>query len=359
MSVEAALARGFQRPAMGLLTKPRPVVLLFACFTLFFSAASARAETERERSGGSIPTNLDVIESLVRETVDGALEAAPFSPDDTVHVKGSGVRHRLEWVVENYLLARLAAEVEAVYIDPTRRDAGKRRGAVEGEDPDGGMSKDARFEARRKELEEAKEREAGDGSLTDMIQGEGEESDSLAAERTDLGVESDDESAEEVDEGEASIIDPGTIQAEAPPAEESEEATTDEGAVEEGELQEVRFETPQEGKVLEYRIGELEIRYPRRWRSSLFGSAMVERSVRAVIFFRLIDKTDGRVIWADSGSASVTDVVSQKLLENLELAQEGGGETESGAGGLGRVVEPIVVSGIVVGLVFLFYSSRT
>jgi len=354
--LKAALARGCRRQGMEPAARPVPVVLVFVCLSLFLWAVPAGAENKDERRTGSVPTNLDVVESLVRETVDGALESAPFSPDDTVHVRGAGVRHRLEWVIENYLLARLAAEVEAVYIDPTGREAGKAGGAEEGADREDGVSKGARFEAQRKKLEEeGAKSDEGEGSLTDLIQGKGAGGDSLGAGTGDVDVESD----EDVEAGEALIIDPETIQVEGPPAEEGGEAPKDEGAEEAAEFREMRFGTPQVGKVLEYKIGELEIRYPRRWRGSLFGSAMVERSVRAVIFFRLIDKTDGRVIWADSGRASVTDVVSQKLLEDLEVAQEGGNKTESGAGGLGRVVEPIVVSGIVVGLVFLFYSSRT
>ena len=86
---------------------------------------------------------------------------------------------------------------------------------------------------------------------------------------------------------------------------------------------------------------------------------MIERSARAVVFFRLLDKTDGRVLWADSGRAAITDVVSQKMLADLEVVDEGWVQDESTSGGLGRVVEPIVVSGIVVGLVFLFYTSKT
>jgi hypothetical protein len=356
MTLKASLARGYRPEEMEPAARPGPVVLVFVCLSLFLWAAPAGAEDKDERRTGSVPTNLDLVESLVRETVDGALESAPFSPDDTVHVRGSGVRHRLDWVVENYLLARLAAEVEAVYIDPTGREAGKRGGAEEGADREDGMSKGDRFEAQRKKLEEeGAEGDEGGGSLTDLIKGKSAVGDSVGAGPGDVDVESD----EDAEAGKASIIDPGTIQADGRPAEGDAEASEDEGGEEEAEFREMRFETPQVGKVLEYKIGEIEIRYPRHWRGSLFGSAMVERSVRAVIFFRLIDKTDGRVIWADSGRASVTDVVSRKLLEDLEVPREGGNETESGAGGLGRVVEPIVVSGIVVGLVFLFYSSRT
>ena len=86
---------------------------------------------------------------------------------------------------------------------------------------------------------------------------------------------------------------------------------------------------------------------------------MVERSARAVVFFRLLGGRDGRVLWTDSGRAERTDVVPLKLLAVLEEADGGRPSKGPSAGGLGRVVEPIVVSGIVVGLVFLFYSSRT
>jgi hypothetical protein len=329
-------------------------------------------ETDVPKSTGSVPTNLELLEKLVRDAVDSVLEGAPLSPDDTLHVRILG-RHRLEWVVENYLLARLATDVSAVYVTQAKRDTavgGKQGPRGRGErfeqmEREAAAEREKRFEAvppaspEFDAEEDPRFESPAGGNEADV-----EWNDNLEGAQDTLGVESGGEQTSSLKEQEGrpdSMIKKETIQADAPPSEvETESRGAEERALqEERETQRIVGVAPQAGKVLEFRIGELEVRYPRRWRGSLFGSVMVERSARAVVFFRLLDKTDGRVLWADSGRAAGTDIVGQKLLADLEEAEEGGGQAEAPPGGLGRVVEPIVVSGIVVGLVFLFYSSRT
>lgn len=352
----------------GVVIPSRIAAVLIAWACLSFSPVGVWGETDAPKSTGSVPTNLELLEKLVRDAVDGVLEGAPLNPNDTLHVRILG-RHRLEWVVENYLLARLATDVAAVYVTQAKRDT-----AVGGKL--GPMGRRERFEQMAREAEAARDErfdavppasqgfDEGEDPRFESPAGGDVANDDFGGAQDTLGVEAGDEETSLLEEQEgqpASMIEAETIQVDAPPSKVETESRGDEEEAlrAEREAQQIVGVAPQTGKLLEFRIGELEVRYPRRWRGSLFGSAMVERSARAVVFFRLLDKTDGRVLWADSGRAAGTDVVGQKLLADLEEAEEGGERAESPSGGLGRVVEPIVVSGVVVGLVFLFYSSRT
>jgi len=323
-------------------------VLGAACICAF--AAGAWGEEGSSKDVHSLQTNLELLEKLVRDAVDESLDRAPLSPDDVVHIKTVG-RHRLAWIVEDYLSARLSTDVAAVYV--AVRAAGPSEGGprrVPG--ADGSALDTSGLSAE----DTAPSDDKGARWEQDSAWGES------ASEPSSTSQEEEEEAGQETPRGSDEASKPGeqTSQAEQEaaaavgdtlhPVEETPQAQ-DEEQPGEG--------APQTGVVLEYRVTELEVTYPRRWRSSLFGSEMVERSARAGITFRMLDKLSGRVLWADSGRAAATDVVPQKLLAYLEVVEEGGRPAKPDVGGLGRVVEPIVVSGIVIGLVFLFYSSRT
>ena len=72
----------------------------------------------------------------------------------------------------------------------------------------------------------------------------------------------------------------------------------------------------------------------------------------------LIDPSTREVLWAKSSSAQAVDLVRKG---DLSYAQSGSGGLNPGlprVGGGARLLEPLIVVGVVTGLVVLFYSNR-
>jgi hypothetical protein len=108
---------------------------------------------------------------------------------------------------------------------------------------------------------------------------------------------------------------------------------------------------------LHARLDGVGVTYVRRIRSFPFGVKGYERLVTMRASATLLDPRTGRVAGAKSASASLTDMVRKR-----DLAYVSGGSTgwnpplPQGTGF--RVLEPLIVIGVVAGLVVLFYSNR-
>jgi len=93
-------------------------------------------------------------------------------------------------------------------------------------------------------------------------------------------------------------------------------------------------------------------------RSWLVGPQKVERTVRCELYAELADSS-GTVIGSVRSSASRSDRVPVSDLPELRGSSDQawltGGEPQASTGGL---LEPLVVTGVVASLIYLFYSSR-
>jgi len=354
--------------------------LVALCAVSFFATPGARAG-ERPRQ----PTNMEMLESVARRAVDEALEIAPLGKGEVVLVRYAK-DDPLVWVVGNYVAGRLAAMGASVYIEAAAdTSAAVRAGEGRVQEAPGGSGEDeTAFEPAAAGTsgvgeEEAAPREGETGagasgesgafSDTTAVEGSGAGEEEPAA----PGPEGSEEGAPSLGEGEAAGASesagkeawPGPARKESARQGASSSRQREKGGPA-GFKPSSRLGPyaapagrPAPEKVLEVRVAEFEVSYPRRWRRSLFGSAMVERAARAAIYFRVLDGRDGRVVWTHSDRREERDVVSEKLLAGLEDLPGQTGRSKAARGGIGRIVEPIVVSGIVVGLVVLFYSSRT
>ena len=115
---------------------------------------------------------------------------------------------------------------------------------------------------------------------------------------------------------------------------------------------------PGSGYVLRLRPMDLAVRYGDSSRSWLIGSKKVDRHATCEISATLLS-AGGTVIMSNRYGATVSDQVAVSDLSRLAgertdpwLAPE---RTESGEGG---ILEPLIVSGVVASLIYLFYSSR-
>jgi len=113
---------------------------------------------------------------------------------------------------------------------------------------------------------------------------------------------------------------------------------------------------PEGERILSYRVSEMEFRYPRVFRRFWFGPKRVDRLARVRIDFRLMDGPD--LLWAESAEHLVTDRVPRGALPFLETDQFPFARPEMPEGRGGRLVEPLVVAGVIGGLIVLFYANQ-
>jgi len=98
------------------------------------------------------------------------------------------------------------------------------------------------------------------------------------------------------------------------------------------------------------------VSYVRRLGKFPFGTKGYERLAAMRAVATLLDPSTGEVYWSRSAARSVTDVVPKS---SVVYASSGSGKLNPPVpkGGT-RWLEPLIVVGVVAGLVVLFYSNR-
>jgi hypothetical protein len=337
------------------------LIRLILALAAALAALAGHAFASGDVKPSSFPTNLEMLEDVARLVVEESAGKVPLESGQTVLVMHTG-EHEAAWIVENYLAGRLAALGASVYLAVTAVTE-ESESPAQGEAEDSGADLEGTIGRRR----------AGAQGEAAAEKSEGETGPAAAAGRDTIAAP-----VREVDDPDAwppksfYLANEDSLREAAPgdevplsdevaksPGRAGTEAADGSATAPAVPAASAYGDAPQPNRVLEFRIGELDVAYTRKWRKSLFGTAMVERSARAAVFFRLMDAKDGKVLWADSGRLEKRDVVPENLLAELEDTPDRPGARGAASGGLGRVIEPIVVSGIVVGLVVLFYSSRS
>jgi TonB family protein len=111
------------------------------------------------------------------------------------------------------------------------------------------------------------------------------------------------------------------------------------------------------GTTLSFRVSEMEMRYPDVGRRFGVGPKRVERFARMRVDLRL--KRAGQLLWAGTAEHYASDRVPFGALPYLESDAYAFAKPEIAPGKWGRVLEPVLVSGMIGGLVFLFYANQT
>jgi len=109
---------------------------------------------------------------------------------------------------------------------------------------------------------------------------------------------------------------------------------------------------------LSYQVIRLNIAYPRISRRWWFGSKEVERAAKADIFVQLVDLTTGDIRWVGESHRKYGDTILFSLLSSVEEKQYEFTRPPRSEFKMMRLLEPVVVGGIVVGLVYLFFSNQ-
>jgi len=121
----------------------------------------------------------------------------------------------------------------------------------------------------------------------------------------------------------------------------------------------VRTEAESLDRVLEFEVVDLGLTYPHSRRRAWLGERRVTREARARLFARVVDPAAASVVWADAAEAKQVDEVPVEKLADLE--EKSPAEYMKAtlpARRWNKVVEPVVVTGIVVGLIVLFFSNQ-
>jgi hypothetical protein len=110
---------------------------------------------------------------------------------------------------------------------------------------------------------------------------------------------------------------------------------------------------------LEIRALEFAIWYPRIFRSFVIGGKRVERTANVAISATLMNLDDNSVVWVKEVSRESHDEFSYQKLTQVENDLFTFTKPERKATNWSKVVEPVVVSGIIVGLIYLFFSNQS
>lgn len=117
-------------------------------------------------------------------------------------------------------------------------------------------------------------------------------------------------------------------------------------------------ESARSGYRLRLRPMELEVRYGESSRSWLIGTKKVARHATCQISATLLGPS-GQVVLATRYGADVSDRVPVSHLSQLAGDRSDPWlSPEIAQGGEGGILEPLIVSGVVASLIYLFYSSR-
>ena len=110
--------------------------------------------------------------------------------------------------------------------------------------------------------------------------------------------------------------------------------------------------------IFRYRVVEFGISYPSSYRKSPLGGRQVHRLARANLQAHLLEGKRQHVRWGNTANSARSDVVPAGKLKILAGADSPFPQPAIEGKGLSGLVEPALVTGIVVGLVYLFYANQ-
>jgi hypothetical protein len=111
--------------------------------------------------------------------------------------------------------------------------------------------------------------------------------------------------------------------------------------------------------VLEFQPLLFGIQYLKMYRSHLIGGKRVMRRADVKIFAKLVDPSNDSVLWAGEVERSYSDKFAYRRISQVEQGMFAFTKPTYEPTKWSRIIEPVVVSGIIVGLIYLFYSNQS
>jgi hypothetical protein len=109
---------------------------------------------------------------------------------------------------------------------------------------------------------------------------------------------------------------------------------------------------------LKYQNVVFELKYLDSHRSYLIGGKRVNR-MASVRIITTVTAADGRVLWVGEASKEYTDELDYGDTGQLEQGNYAFNHPVVPSSGWGRYAEPVFVTGIIVGLIYLFFSNQS
>jgi hypothetical protein len=118
-------------------------------------------------------------------------------------------------------------------------------------------------------------------------------------------------------------------------------------------------EEPRAVYQLSYQIIKMSLKYPRISRRYWLGAKQVEREAELGVFAQLVEMKSGDIVWVGDTQKNHEDIIGYSLLEQVEDPEYAFTRPERKEIRLGRLIEPMIVGGVVIGLVYLFFSNQS
>jgi hypothetical protein len=111
--------------------------------------------------------------------------------------------------------------------------------------------------------------------------------------------------------------------------------------------------------VLTFQNVAFAIAYPDVYRSHLFGGKRVKRRADIHVHATLTDAASGEVLWVGEASRGSADEFEFDDAARVEQGVYQFARPVLPGGGWGKYAEPVFVTGIIVGLIYLFFSNQS
>jgi hypothetical protein len=111
--------------------------------------------------------------------------------------------------------------------------------------------------------------------------------------------------------------------------------------------------------VLTYQNVAFAIAYPDVYRSHLIGGKRVKRRADIRVHATLTDAASGEVMWVGEAARESSDEFDYDDVARVEQGVYQFARPVLPGGGWGKYAEPVFVTGIIVGLIYLFFSNQS
>lgn len=288
-------------------------------------------------------TNLGLIERATAEAVTEALSGLRLPPGSDIRLHAL-TNHEGSWFVEDFIARYLSDQGHTVHLVKKPVPAGTTPGTAPG--PAGAGKTGSLAEM----LGKGKKAPADSAAAAGEAGGAGAVADTAGVAEADGG---DTEGAPETTPG-------GTPEAPVP------RMPRRGPAARAGEAAGARVPKPEqlipipegEGMVLTFRLVEFGVTYHDSWRRGFLGPRVVERLASVNLFCRLVSGDAEEILWVGRGKAERLDIVPKSRLDLLEGLSYPFTVPTLRQAPLSRLLEPVLVTGIVGGLVYLFYANQ-
>jgi len=111
--------------------------------------------------------------------------------------------------------------------------------------------------------------------------------------------------------------------------------------------------------VLRFQNTAFEIAYPDAYRSHMVGGRKIRRTASVRVFATLSDGDSGEVLWTGEAQRSHSDEFDKDDAARIESGTYAFVRPALPPGGWGKYVEPVFVTAIVAGLIYLFFANQS